>query len=236
MATWDPHLQKDIDTLEHIHRRAARWIKRDYRPTTSITEMLDNLSLDPLADHREAARLILMFKIMHNHVSIPPDDRDLQPANEPEAPTGRNCNTSEPLPRHIATPSQLALFPYGTHSPPMWRRLTLSRPSRVSWQRRLYHSHALLICVILLWRPADYTTRTRTRTEWNVQISLANVPCYLYLIKGYWFRCEYILSQGSAWTIMWVQCKIYGNIQLHTQYTPRTMPTGHAKLWFVMVC
>ena len=87
------------------------------------------------------------------------------PVNEPEAPTGRNCNTSEPQPRHIATPLQLAIFPYGTHSPPMWRRLTLSRPSRVSWQGRLYHSRALLTCVILLWRPADYTTRTEADTS-----------------------------------------------------------------------
>ena len=39
--------------------------------------MLENLSLDRLADRREVARLILMSKIMHNHVSILPDDLDL---------------------------------------------------------------------------------------------------------------------------------------------------------------
>ena len=119
------------------------------------------------------------------------------PVNEPEAPTGRNCNTSEPLPRHIATPLQLALFPYGTHSPPMWRRLTLSRPSRVSWQRRLYHSHALLICVILLWRPADYTTRTRTEPErsraFQSVMNNVNLPVSAWnLNHDYWL---FIFSQ-----------------------------------------
>ena len=28
-----------------------------------------------------------------------------------------------------------------------------------------YRGHTLLLCVILLWRPADYITRTRTRTR-----------------------------------------------------------------------
>ena len=62
--------------------------------TTSVPEMLENLSLEPLADHGEAARLTLMFKIMYNHVSTPPGDLDLNlPANTPEAPRIRNSNT-----------------------------------------------------------------------------------------------------------------------------------------------
>ena len=69
------------------------------------------------------------------------------PANAPDAPTIRNCNTSEPLLRHTITRLQFALFQHGTNSPPMWQRVSISRPSRVSWQLRLPQSHVLLICV-----------------------------------------------------------------------------------------
>ena len=30
-TVWDPHVQKEIDKIEGIQRRAARYIKRDYR-------------------------------------------------------------------------------------------------------------------------------------------------------------------------------------------------------------
>ena len=117
MATWDPHLQKDIDTLERIQRRAARWIERDYRPTTSVTEMLENLSLDPLADRREAARLILMFKIMHNHVSIPPDDLDLQPASQ------RTRSSHRKKLQHLRASTEAYRNSFATRTIPIWNTL-----------------------------------------------------------------------------------------------------------------
>ena len=83
------------------------------------------MRLDPLGDHREAARLTLIFKIMHNHVSIPPRGPWPSTHQPPEAPTIRNWNTSEHLPRHTASPLQLALFLHGTTSLPMWQRLTI---------------------------------------------------------------------------------------------------------------
>ena len=32
-AVWDPYLQKDIQNIEMVQRRAARWVKADYRYT-----------------------------------------------------------------------------------------------------------------------------------------------------------------------------------------------------------
>jgi len=36
-------MAKDIQQLERVQRRAARFVKKDYRYTTSITGLLDEL-------------------------------------------------------------------------------------------------------------------------------------------------------------------------------------------------
>ena len=45
-AVWDPYRQEQIDSIEAVQRRAARFIKRDLNRTSSITEMLQSLDLD----------------------------------------------------------------------------------------------------------------------------------------------------------------------------------------------
>ena len=62
---WDPHLQKDIDQLERVQRRSARFITGDYssRDQGSITRMLDNLELTPLQDRRRSAQLAYFYKV-----------------------------------------------------------------------------------------------------------------------------------------------------------------------------
>ena len=39
-STWDPHLAKDIDKIQRINRRAARFVSNDYRWRSSVTSML----------------------------------------------------------------------------------------------------------------------------------------------------------------------------------------------------
>ena len=51
-AVWDPYRQEQIDSVEAVQRRAARFIKRDYKRTSSVTEMLQSLDLDLLEDRR----------------------------------------------------------------------------------------------------------------------------------------------------------------------------------------
>ena len=43
-SCWDPHHQKDIDTLEAVQRKAARFISNNFRKT-SVTSQLTNLDL-----------------------------------------------------------------------------------------------------------------------------------------------------------------------------------------------
>ena len=42
-SVWDPYLQKDIDRIESIQRRGARFVQKDYQRTSSVTSMMNDL-------------------------------------------------------------------------------------------------------------------------------------------------------------------------------------------------
>ena len=52
---------KDIQQLERVQRRAARFVKKDYRRTTSVTGLLDELGWLPLFERRKHSRLQTRF-------------------------------------------------------------------------------------------------------------------------------------------------------------------------------
>ena len=60
-SVWDPHLAKDINKLENIQRRSARFVKGDYRTTSSVTQMLQELGWQDLQSRRRDLRLALLF-------------------------------------------------------------------------------------------------------------------------------------------------------------------------------
>ncbi|KAK3086450.1 hypothetical protein FSP39_018586 [Pinctada imbricata] len=70
-CVWDPHHKNQIHQIEMVPRRAARWVTRDYSPTSSVTSMLDHLGWRTLEQRRSDARLILFHKIINAAVAIP---------------------------------------------------------------------------------------------------------------------------------------------------------------------
>ena len=73
---WDPHYKNDIDRLERLQHRAARFICQDYSSRTPgcVTTMLENLELPSLQQRRKHLRLIFMFKVVEGLVpAMPPD-------------------------------------------------------------------------------------------------------------------------------------------------------------------
>ena len=70
-AVWDPHHSVQISKLEKTQNRAARFVKRDYRTTSSVTSMKNSLGWDTLASRRTKKRLSLFFKAVNGHISIP---------------------------------------------------------------------------------------------------------------------------------------------------------------------
>ena len=67
---WDPYLSTDIQAIEKIQRRAARYVSSDYGRTSSVTSMLNELRWPSLASRRKFARLSAFYKIIH-HLSPP---------------------------------------------------------------------------------------------------------------------------------------------------------------------
>jgi hypothetical protein len=76
-AIWDPHLQKNITKLDQVQRRAARFVKHEYRiynkeeqQYNSVTNMIKELGWKDLADRRRDIRLSLLYKIINEDVNI----------------------------------------------------------------------------------------------------------------------------------------------------------------------
>ena len=75
-AAWDPHIEINITKIEAVQRRAARFVKNDYRQTSSVSFILSELKWAPLADRRRLARLRIFHKAINsdeNEVSLPID-------------------------------------------------------------------------------------------------------------------------------------------------------------------
>ena len=70
-AAWDPYTQSNIQQLEAVQRRAARFVKGDYRTTSSTSQMIQDLGWQPLQQRRQQAKVTLMYRIVYGLVDIP---------------------------------------------------------------------------------------------------------------------------------------------------------------------
>ena len=52
----DPNTISCIDSIEKVQRLAARWYMQDYKPTSSVTAMFEELDLPSLQSRRKKAR------------------------------------------------------------------------------------------------------------------------------------------------------------------------------------
>ena len=73
---WDPYHRGDIDKLEQIQHRAARFITGDYhsRHPGSVTTMLTNLNLDTLDNRRRDQRLKFMYRPVRGSIPALPTE------------------------------------------------------------------------------------------------------------------------------------------------------------------
>ena len=78
-AVWDPHTRTQINQIEKVQRRAARYVTNRYHNTSSVTDMLHNLNWPSLDIRRTRVRLIMFYKIIHHVVAIHPLDTLLLP-------------------------------------------------------------------------------------------------------------------------------------------------------------
>ena len=74
-VVWTLHTSKNIDLLESVQRRAARWIKSSFDPLTlqwtkSSSECIRELGWPSLELRRNYACIILLYTIFHNLTPI----------------------------------------------------------------------------------------------------------------------------------------------------------------------
>ena len=66
-SVWNPNLQKDINKVEMIQRRSARYVTNRYHNTSYVETMLQKLQWPTLEERRMKARLTLLYKIANGN-------------------------------------------------------------------------------------------------------------------------------------------------------------------------
>ena len=69
-SVWDPHTARNIDKIDMVQRRAARYVCNRYRQTSSVSEMLSQLNWRSLQDRRCDMKLCMFYKIVNGLVEI----------------------------------------------------------------------------------------------------------------------------------------------------------------------
>ena len=67
---WSPHCDKDIQCMERVQRRAARFAANCYSRYHSVTDMMQKLNWPTLKQRRNESKLVMMYKIIHGYVHI----------------------------------------------------------------------------------------------------------------------------------------------------------------------
>ena len=115
---WNPYLDKDVNELEKIQRRAARFVSGNYSQYSSVSEMISRLNWDSLEYRRTMSSLTLFFKIYYGLVNI-----HFPPCVVPK----RILRSSSGHPhQYIQVPSKKDSFRYSffVRTVPLWNSLS----------------------------------------------------------------------------------------------------------------
>jgi len=67
---WSPWQRRDVEKLERINRRAARFVTNDFYRTSSVTNMIHQLGWQQLETRRQNSRLSFFHKIIHHQTCV----------------------------------------------------------------------------------------------------------------------------------------------------------------------
>ena len=73
-SIWDPHHQEYENKLESVQRRVARFVCRDLRCQSHVSDMLRDLNWKMLEDRRTISSLTLLYNSVHSIVAINIDE------------------------------------------------------------------------------------------------------------------------------------------------------------------
>ena len=70
-SVWDPNTQKNIQSIEKIQRRAARFVKKcNQRTPGTVTSLLEELKWPSLEQRRKQTRLTNLYKIVNGTLAV----------------------------------------------------------------------------------------------------------------------------------------------------------------------
>ena len=69
-SVWDPYTSDQVDKIEMIQRRAARFVLRRYHQTSSVGSMLQQLRWESLQERRAKCRIIIFYKSIYNMIAV----------------------------------------------------------------------------------------------------------------------------------------------------------------------
>ena len=70
-CVWDLHTQRNINKLEMVQRRAARFVMGDYSRTSSVTAVLAVLEWNTLQQRRMQCKTVMLNRVIYHLVFIP---------------------------------------------------------------------------------------------------------------------------------------------------------------------
>ena len=129
-CVWDPHTQRNINKLEMVQRRAARFVKGDFDRTSIVTSILADLRWNTLQERRMQSKSVMFYRIVHNLVAIPATP-SLIPARASRGHNMRFCFPQSTVNAH------LYFFPSTIR---IWNQLpeyAVSAPSLETFKQRL---------------------------------------------------------------------------------------------------
>ena len=84
-----------------VQRRAARFVCNRYHNTSSVSDMISNLSWQSLETRRQIARTAMLYKALHGLVNLPTDNTYLPKSTR----STRNSNPHTFIPYSTSTDS-----------------------------------------------------------------------------------------------------------------------------------
>ena len=119
------HTQRNLNKLEMVQRRVARFVKGDSSRTSSVTAMLADLQWNTLQQRRMLSKTFMWYRVVHQLVSIP-----VTPFLIPTR-ASRGNNMIYAIPRSTVNAHLYSFFQSAIH---VWKQLPSSTVSAQSFE------------------------------------------------------------------------------------------------------
>ena len=117
-TVWDPCTANEIEALEKIQRRAARWVSNRHHQTSCVDSILESMNWPSLQQRRKKGRLEMFYKLHSGLVTI--DSEYLPKPSGNRLSSRKNNDLSYDIPTCSTRYRKMSFFP---RTIPEWNKL-----------------------------------------------------------------------------------------------------------------